>query len=359
VRKLQQQLQSREQQVAQLEAAVRRLQAMATAAAAGDTARPSAETSFVSQAQAPGISLRGSTAAAAGRAASDRAAGIPDAADAAGSAERGAARIQALARLKRRSLDGSSMQHAPSAQQQQQQSDQQQQDQQQRLNQQHVLVQQQQQELEQLELQCRQQHGENQRLHAQLQEAQQLLASARQQQVSTSPGALQPYYNLPPAPRTDPATEDLRHRLAAAELALGAVQRAHTAALEQCALLKAEHERNLLRMHEEVRQQQAAHWQTRVSVLQEELFAVERRAQQLQGELAKVRARVNWSPAAHDFAALEERIGEMERAQEHEQAAAAHAGEMHRMQVCGCVHGRAVKPCGVVPVWSVNRHGVD
>jgi hypothetical protein len=300
---------------------------MAPAAAGDDTMPPSAETSFVSQTQGP--------AAAGGRAASDRAGGSPDAVSGTGGASRAAARSQALARLKRRSLDGGSAQQAQ-RQQQPDQQQQDQQDQQQRLNEQHVLVHNQQQELEQLELQCRQLHGDNQRLQAQLQEAQQLLAAARQQPGGTSPGHLhlQPYHNLTPASFTDhAAAEELRHRLAAAQLALDTIQRAHTAAVEQCALLKAEHERNVLRVHEDVRQQEQARWQARVSALQMQLSAAESRAQQLQAELAKVRARVDWSPAAHDFAALEERIGELERAQDQEQAAAAHASEMHHMQV--------------------------
>lgn len=47
--------------------------------------------------------------------------------------------------------------------------------------------------------------------------------------------------------------EALRRRADAADLALVTVQRAHTEAVERCASQSQEHQRALLRMHDEVR----------------------------------------------------------------------------------------------------------
>ncbi|KAJ9522965.1 hypothetical protein QJQ45_023764 [Haematococcus lacustris] len=102
-------------------------------------------------------------------------------------------------------------------------------------------------------------------------------------------------------------------RAAAAEMALGTVQKAHTEAVERSSQMAVEHQRALLTMHDEVAYKEGVRWQERLNAAQAETRTARDKIAQLETELATMasRLRSNWAPQAADFAALERKIDGM------------------------------------------------
>ncbi|KAG2482892.1 hypothetical protein HYH03_018235 [Edaphochlamys debaryana] len=125
----------------------------------------------------------------------------------------------------------------------------------------------------------------------------------------------------PPPPASDPSElAALRRQLEASALALAAVQRSATEAVERAAHERAEHQRDMLRMHDEVAYREGLKWQERLATLDQELRSAQQRCEALEAELAVARSRGaggggggGWSPEASAFAAMERRLDEMAR----------------------------------------------
>ncbi|KAK9830495.1 hypothetical protein WJX72_012068 [[Myrmecia] bisecta] len=120
--------------------------------------------------------------------------------------------------------------------------------------------------------------------------------------------------------------DSLRQRLAAAEMAMQTVQRAHTEAVERSTLLQADHQRQMSRLYEEhagrvgeVAKRAAAdesvRWRERVEAAEKARGEAAQQAALLQEQLRSARANVPWSPKAAEFAALERKILDMEAAE--------------------------------------------
>ncbi|KAG2431918.1 hypothetical protein HYH02_013137 [Chlamydomonas schloesseri] len=111
------------------------------------------------------------------------------------------------------------------------------------------------------------------------------------------------------------AIADLRRKLDAAELALATVQRSATEAVEAKVAAAAEHQRAMLRLHDEVAYREGLKWQERMAVLEQELRSAQQRCEQAESELAVLRSRGagSWSPEAAAFVAMERRLDEMAR----------------------------------------------
>ncbi|GFR49111.1 hypothetical protein Agub_g10907 [Astrephomene gubernaculifera] len=108
---------------------------------------------------------------------------------------------------------------------------------------------------------------------------------------------------------------ELRRQLDAAQLALTTVQRSATEAVERGAMAASEHQRAMLRLHDEVAYKEGLKWKERLATLEQELRAAQQRCEQAEGELAVARSRGAgaWSPEAAAFAAMERRLDEMAR----------------------------------------------
>ncbi|GLC40224.1 hypothetical protein PLESTB_000227900 [Pleodorina starrii] len=163
--------------------------------------------------------------------------------------------------------------------------------------------------LERLEARCSNLTVENGNLRGQVQALTQQLAVMRRDLEEARAAAA-----ATPA-ASQGAAADLRRKLEAAELALVTVQRSATEAVERGALAAAEHQRAMLRLHDEVAYKEGLKWQERLATLEQELRVAQQRCEQMEAELAVARSRGAgaWSPEASAFAAMERRLDDMAR----------------------------------------------
>ncbi|KXZ50182.1 hypothetical protein GPECTOR_17g819 [Gonium pectorale] len=125
--------------------------------------------------------------------------------------------------------------------------------------------------------------------------------------------------SLPAAPPSSAAmaaeVAELRRKLDAAELALVTVQRSAHEVVERGAMAASDHQRSMLRLHDEVAYKEGLKWQERLATLEQELRTAQQRCEQLEAELAVARSRGagSWTPEASAFAAMERRLDEMAR----------------------------------------------
>ncbi|GLI63227.1 hypothetical protein VaNZ11_006116, partial [Volvox africanus] len=163
--------------------------------------------------------------------------------------------------------------------------------------------------LERLEGHCSNLTVENTNLRGQVQALTQQLSTLRQE-LEARPAAAQPV-----AAETTVIVADLRRKLEAAELALLTVQRSANEAVERGALAASEHQRTMLRLHDEVAYKESLKWQERLAALEQELRVSQQRCEQLEAELAVARSRGagSWIPEASAFAAMERRLDDMAR----------------------------------------------
>ncbi|KAL0032283.1 hypothetical protein WJX79_002357 [Trebouxia sp. C0005] len=122
------------------------------------------------------------------------------------------------------------------------------------------------------------------------------------------------------------AMREAEQRACAAEVAITAVQRAHTEAVEQSARLQAEHQRQLTlvfsqhtaqvaELQRSTQLEEALKWRQHLAVLEGQIQASKERGDRLEEEVRAARKLVPWTPAAHEFAQLAKKIAELEAAE--------------------------------------------
>ena len=114
-----------------------------------------------------------------------------------------------------------------------------------------------------------------------------------------------------------PGEEQLRQQVRTLELTLQTVQKAHTDAVERCAVQQAEGHRALLQMRDEVAYKESIKWQERLQAAEGELRSAKQRVAELESDIAMLQARTKsgWAPQASEFAALEQKLEAMAREQ--------------------------------------------